>query len=398
MMKKNENKKASGSRQRILIALIVLLLLGGLIALYATGVINQWLGKPSNSTLSEKGIRVELNADGAATVRGLGGLVIRANKSGVRAADASGKTVWDIACSMIAPYIESAGDYIAVADRKGTEAILISSDGNAVRLSADAPILLHSVSEGGRVVLITAEDKTNTLLLFESDGRLLLKRKTYQNKDGIPAAAAVSADGSRLVCSLLSYAGGSVASIVTFFDLSDKGADLADRILSSRRMDNELVTDLAFRGDVCLYASDLSFGAFDRAKGSLLWGIVPEQKMSVLAFGAESIAVGLGDPAIGVAEEAKENFILYSMSGNVIWKMNVKGLRSLEYNAGIYVAGGQHYDTALAESGKKLWDFDSVRDYARLIPLGDRKTVVAQSADSLIYYRVVEQQEEIKND
>ncbi len=390
-----EKKKTGGARQRILIALAVLAVAGAAAYLYFSGWINQWLGKKSTYSLAETDTVISLDAEGGAALKGFGALIVRANRSGVRASDAEGKTVWDVGFQMISPSLEAAGTYIAAADRKGSEALLISETGETVRLSADHTILFHTLNRQGKVVIVTSEEKTNTLLLFGPDGKLLLKRKTYQNKDGIPAAAAISPDGKRLVVSSISYTGGRLASILTLFDLSDKGAELVDRILASQRIENELVTDLGFCGGSCLYASESSFGAIETDKGGRLWSVRPDYQLKCIAFGENGLAVGLGERIAGVASETETNFYLYNTAGNVLYSAYLPGLQLLEYNAGIYVLGGEQRFSAVNENGKILWDYESALTLARMIPLSDRKTLVGRIGDKLQYYRVEEIQEAV---
>ena len=383
-MSKMNKKKNRGW----LLILLLLILVTAVLYLIFSGWLNQWIGKPSNNVLDKTEIYILRDRDASET-ECMNGLVISAGKTGVRAYDAKGQICWDIAYTMQQPRLFTCEGYALVADYGATQAVLIREDGENVAISADAPILFARVDEGGRVLLASTDTKRNSLSLYDAQGTLLLRRVTYQNKDGIPIAAAVSADGKRLAGAYVSYTGGAICTNMTVFDLSDNGADLTDRILGNYRLDEQLVSDLYFRGHDLFFVGDACFGVLDAARDCTpAWRVEPSYEITFAAVTNDTLAIGYGDPKAGTATPASEYFFLYDKSGKVLYHGLSEAPTSLSAAAGVFVVGDGHAFHGISARGRILWEKDFTVEYRRLLPLADQNTVVAVGPERLEYYYV----------
>lgn len=410
--KKRKRKRRNKERRtRLWIFAVAAVLVAALAYLFFSGWLDQWTGRRSRYSLEASGVTVPFSGESETVVGGLGNLVLRVNGAGVRAVDPRGETAWDIGFSMDDPHLAVAGNYLAVADYGGQTVVIADAQGHSseIGFAAGDRIMFHSVSESGELILVSLGEKENELSVYAGKAdetglnwiryEKVLSRRTYQAKDGIPLAAALSADGKRLVTSYFQYYGSRFQSVLTCFDLSAAGADLVDRILGSVQLPDELVTELGFCGGSCLFASDSSFGALSVDKGcALAWQNVPEWKLSAAVIGEDSIAVALGERKAGSAKEAEKNFFIYNKEGSEVYAASVGEVSSLTCNAGIYVCGSDHFYTAVSGRGKNLWSYDCPRDFAKLIALADRKTVAARGSDGLVFYQVKEIMEAVTDD
>lgn len=383
-MSKNNTKRKGGW----LAAVLLLLAVTAVAYLILSGTLSRWLGGSANDTLDKLGISVSTDRE-TYGVESVDNLVITVGKTGMRAYDSKGQICWDIAFSMQAPKLSVCGEYALAADYGATQACLVKVDGTNLTITAEAPILFARVDEGGRVLLAATDGKRNSLSLYDATGALLLRRVTYQNKDGIPVAAAVSADGKRLAGAYVSYTGGSLCTNVTIFDLSDNGADLTDRILGNYRLEEQLVSDLWFSGRSLIFVGDAELGVIDAERDCKpVWTVSPAYEVTFAAASDGTLAIVLGDRKAGTASPAEEYFFLYDINGRVLYHGLSDAPTSLAANAGVFTVGDGRSFSGFSSRGKLLWEKEFSFEYQRMLPLADRKTAVAVNTELLEYYYV----------
>lgn len=383
-MSKNNTKRKGGWPAAVLLLLAVT----AAAYLILSGTLGRWLGRSTGDTPDKLDISVPTDRE-AYGVESMGNLVITAGKTGMRAYDGKGQICWDIAFSMQAPKLSVCGDYALAADYGATRACLTNVDGTNLTITAEAPILFACVDEDGRVLLAATEGKRNSLSLYDAAGTLLLRRVTYQNKDGIPVAAAVSPDGKRLAGAYVSYTGGSLCTNVTVFDLSDNGADLTDRILGNYRLDEQLVSDLWFSGHSLIFVGDADFGVIDAERDCKpAWTVSPAYEVAFAAASDGALAIVLGDRKAGTASPAEEYFFLYDINGKVLYHGLSDAPASLAANSGVFIVGDGRVFGGFSSRGRFLWEKEFSFEYQRVLPLADRKTAVAVNTELLEYYYV----------
>jgi hypothetical protein len=388
--KQDTERKDHGSLRWVLL-ILVLLAIVALGAFFLSDRFGTLLKRGTTYTLDKTGTVVSLERDGATMTAGMGDLLLRSNKDGVQALAASGEVQWDIAYTMSRPYLCVAGSYAAVADRRGQTAILVDATGSVTRFTAEGTILFHTVNELGEVALVTSEDDGHTITLYDAGGNKLLKRRTYEKKDGVPVAIALSADGQRMSTSFLTYTGGSLASTLTIFDLSTSGASLSDRILGSKKFEGTLISDLRYMDKQCLYIGDDRLGAVDTTSGCVdSWEESLSYQIEAVAFTDEAVAIALGQGGAGNGEAADYDLWIYDAKGNVKAKKNMGGLTGLIAGDDVFVcSSGQTY-TACDIKGSVRWYLDATEAYYHLIPFSDGLTVAAEGSKGFTYYQVTE--------
>lgn len=385
-----KNKAEGKWTKVVLVGSLALLALGiAAFVLYQTGTLSKWFGWDLDRVLTVQETTVSLDADAYVTTKVSKDLLLRSNCSGLRASKASGVTAWDIAFQMTAPNLQVNGEYAAVADCEGTLAIVADQKGERYRVSVDKKIQMMALNAKGEMTLVLEDQAENWIQVYNNEGTLLIERHTYQNKDGLVLAVALSDDTSRLVTSYYKFTGSACGSLLTAFDLSSKGVSLVDRILGSTTVEGEMVVDLFFAGTRCFFVSESSFGVLLTEKEmSVSWREETGRKLEAVAFAGKTIALVFSEGRIGLKTNGDPGISVYNSDGTRVFFEKNESLSVLNAGNSSYIYGNGNAFTAISERGVRLWQADLSVYNEAMHAFADDKTVVGQTKGLLQYYSV----------
>lgn len=385
-----KNKKDSKLSKVVLILLAALVLLGvTAFILYQSGVLGKWFGWDSNSVLEAKEVTVSLDADAYVTTDMARDLLLRSNCSGLRASKANGDTAWDISFHMTAPLLKVNGEYAAVADCGGNLAVVADQKGERYRVSTDKPIQLAAINAKGEMTLVLADQQENWIHVYNNEGRLLIMRHTFQNRDGLVLAVALSDNTERLITSYYKFTGAQRGSLITAFDLTSNGEVLADRILGSTTIQNEMVVDLFFADDQCFFVSESSFGVLRAAREvSVVWREESGRRLEAVAFAGKTIALIFSEGRIGLKTNGDPGLSVYNEDGQRVFFEKSESLCVLNACNSSYIYGDGYAFRAINERGVRQWRADLVVYNESLHAFADEKTVAGRTKGLLQYYSV----------
>lgn len=328
-------------------------------------------------------------AEGNTSVLVAGDYLLRCSQDGLQALDEKGKVIWDVPFTMSSPYMLKAGNYISVADRLGTSVMLIKNGVVETEIDAENQILLQCVNEQGASVAVLDGEESHDVKLYSSDGEVLMQRHTYADKDGIPVAIALNADGSRMATAYIHYTGTKIQSIVTVFDLTESGSALVDRIVGSVAFEDCVIADLKFDGELCFFAGSDRFGAVEAKRTcEIVWEKQLEYQMETLILSDDYFAVRYGEGMAGTVAAAENNVVVYNYNGKVLCSESLEGATYLDAwgDTVIYGAGRSYY--GISPNGSPKWQFDAVEDYSRLVAFESGDTVAAVRNGEIGYFKV----------
>ena len=328
-------------------------------------------------------------AEGNTSVLAAGDYLLRCSQDGLQALDEKGKVIWDVPFTMSSPYMLKAGNYISVADRLGTSVMLIKNGVVETEIDAENQILLQCVNEQGASVAVLDGGESHDVKLYSSDGEVLMQRHTYADKDGIPVAIALNADGSRMATAYIHYTGTKIQSIVTVFDLTESGSALVDRIVGSVAFEDCVIADLKFDGELCFFAGGDRFGAVEANRTcEIVWEKQLEYQMETLILSDDYFAVRYGEGMAGTVAAAENNVVVYNYNGKVLCSESLEGATYLDAwgDTVIYGAGRSYY--GISPNGSPKWQFDAVEDYSRLVAFESGDTVAAVRNGEIGYFKV----------
>lgn len=140
-------------------------------------------------------------------------------------------TVWNQAFEMKQPVIDVCEKYMAIADLEGTTVYIYDESGQQGEIQASNPILDLEVANQGVVAVITQNETTNLIELYDKEGTNIAMGQTILSGDGCPLDISLSNDGTKLVVSYV-YLENSVAKTkVVFYNYSEVGKNEVGRIV-----------------------------------------------------------------------------------------------------------------------------------------------------------------------
>lgn len=213
-------------RRRLMIALALLILVGG-----GAGA---WLyyQRTYQYTSFETAWQIEINEGSLVGYETFGSNVLKYTKDGASYIDNRGKNIWTESYEMKTPIASVQGDYAAIADKQGNAIYICSVDGKVGQATTVLPISKVAVSGTGIVAAVLEDSVSSYITFFNKDGSSLdLLVKTKMSGGGYPLDIALSQDGTQLMCSFVYQQGSEVNNRVVFYDFSEVGKNIPDRLV-----------------------------------------------------------------------------------------------------------------------------------------------------------------------
>lgn len=161
-----------------------------------------------------------------------GSNVLKYTKDGASYMDNRGKLIWKESYEMKSPIASVNGDYAVVADKQGNSIYIYNKDGYQGKANTVLPISKVTVSGTGIVVAVVEESASSYIYFFRKDGTApIVKAKANMGGDGYPLDIALSRDGTQLICSYVHIQKGEVKNRVVFYDFSEVGKNVPDRLV-----------------------------------------------------------------------------------------------------------------------------------------------------------------------
>lgn len=214
-------------RRRRLILLIF-------IALMATVGVGGWFYYRQNYQFTEYEVvwEEELQEGSLVGYETFGNNVLKYTKDGASYMDNRGKLIWKESYEMKSPVASVNGDYAVVADKQGNSIYIYSKDGYQGKANTVLPISKVTVSGTGIVAAVLEESTSSYINFFRKDGTVLdVTVKSNMGGDGYPLDIALSQDGTQLICSYVHIQKGEVKSRVVFYDFSEIGKNVPNRLV-----------------------------------------------------------------------------------------------------------------------------------------------------------------------
>ena len=149
---------------------------------------------------------------------------LKVTMDGASYSDAQGKTVWNQSYEMNTPYVSVNGDFCAIADQDRTGIYIASDAGPTGQAETNLPITKIAVSGTGVVYALLEDSSASYITVFAKDGTALdISIKSILSGDGYPLDISVSPDGTELIASFVSLAGGTLENKIIFYNLGQVG-------------------------------------------------------------------------------------------------------------------------------------------------------------------------------
>ncbi|MBQ9550838.1 MAG: hypothetical protein IJU87_08500, partial [Lachnospiraceae bacterium] len=105
------------------------------------------------------------------------GHILKLSRDGAEAFEGSGKAIWNVTYEMQDPKAATCGDFVAIADKQGTEIYVASAANDVGKISTKLPILDLCISKQGVVAAVLEDAGTSWIRLYSKTGEELASIK-----------------------------------------------------------------------------------------------------------------------------------------------------------------------------------------------------------------------------
>lgn len=174
------------------------------------------------------------------------GNILRYNNDGAFCADMSDNLIWNQAYEMQNPMADICADYVAIADRQGTQIYIMNTTGVQGEIETSKPIEAVCVANQGIVAVLTQEDGISYLEVYNKDGESLASGEIHVENSGYPLDIALSNDANKLAVSILDISKGKAKTTIAFYNFGSVGQNEIDNIVGSYSYANTIIPDIDF--------------------------------------------------------------------------------------------------------------------------------------------------------
>lgn len=233
-----------------------------------------------------------------------GNNVLKYTKDGASYLDNRGKTVWTESYEMKNPIVAKQGDYIAVADRQGNKICIFGSMGKVGEATTVLPISKVTISGTGIIAAVVEDSTASYVMFYDRDGSSLqVGIKTIISGDGYVLGAALSEDGTQLMCSVVYIQNGELKNRVVFYDFSEVGKNVPDRIVGGfdDPFDGTIVPRVFYMNNAyscAISGNGLTFFSTENiASPALVAQVAVESEIQSVCYNKEYVAMVLKNPS-----------------------------------------------------------------------------------------------------
>ena len=234
-------EKIRRHRRRIAIWVIVLFLLV-LFSIGGAGIYFQLKEYTDYEVVTEI-----LRSDSEATrYETFAGNILRYNNDGAFYADMSDNLIWNQAYEMQNPMADTCEDYAVVADKQGTQIYIMNTIGVQGQIETNKPIEAVCVANQGIVAILTQEEGTSYLELYNRTGENIASGEIHMENSGYPLDIALSNDANKLAVSILDISKGKARTTVAFYNFGSVGQNEIDNIVGSYTYGDTIIPEIDF--------------------------------------------------------------------------------------------------------------------------------------------------------
>lgn len=194
-------------------------------------------------------LEIERSDSEATKYESYAGNILRYNNDGAFYLDASGNLIWNQAFEMQEPAVDICGNYAAVADLRGTQIYIMDTAGTQGEVSTVKPIQAVCVARQGTIAVLTQENGTSYLELYNKSGENLASGQIHITNSGYPLDIALSGDATKLAVSVLDISKGKAQTTVSFYNFASVGQNEIDNMVGTYSYPDTIIPQINFISD-----------------------------------------------------------------------------------------------------------------------------------------------------
>ncbi len=294
---------------------------------------------------------------------------IRYSNDGIAYYKQSGAVVWNYTYEINNAQVKMCEDYIVVGNITGRNLFIYNKSGLQSEIDAAMTITQVDVANQGVVAVALEDGNTNYINMYDASGNKLSYIITSLDGDGYPVDMAISNDGSKLVVSYVSVSGESLQSNVAFYNFSDVGQNLVDRLVGGfNHYESSLVGKVEFvdNTNVIAVAEDrvtfFEISQYPEKKEE----IVLEQELQKITYNQQYVGLIFNN----ADSIDKHKMQIYNMKGQKVSELLfAEDYRNYEFHGDYVLLYNEKLFTLMTIKGKVKYQNDFDMAIAKIIPV-----------------------------
>ena len=241
---------------------------------------------------------------------------IKYSNDGAIYTDANDEVYWNQTYEMKEPMADVCEDYVALADKGGTEIYIMNQAGMQGKIETPMNISRISVANQGVVAVWMESDGENYIRMYDKNGKNLVSGAFYTEKSGYPLDISLCNDGKKLAVSMLTVNNGEVCSTIKYYNFGSVGQNEIDNNVGTYTYDDTFISEISYVASNRMIAiEDSGYIVFEGAQK-------PAPKREV-KFKTEVQSVFYDNKYVGIVysspkKEGCWNIKVYDMAGKTV--------------------------------------------------------------------------------
>ncbi|MDO4170381.1 MAG: DUF5711 family protein [Lachnospiraceae bacterium] len=294
--------------------------------------------------------------------------IIKYSENQIAYYNSAGTKEWSKTYSISNPHIKICGDYIMVADLKGTQILVFNQKGEKHKISTAYSITDAEIAEQGVIAVALAAKNTNYIELYNLSQEKLVSIQTSIDENGYPLDISLSPNGEILCASYFIVDGVETKNRLTFYDFSEDGKR-TENILGGFDYDNTIVPTVAFiKKDTVLAFGDDKISVYHiGSKPKLIKEIAIQSSIKSIAYDKDHFAI----VRERYTDESEGNYTLevFSKNGNKVGNCSIDDdYTSMNLYGNKIILNSAYHSMIVNTNGKKIFDYNFSKHLIRMIP------------------------------
>ena len=181
--------------------------------------------------------------------------LLKVSRDGVMALDTEGEYIWNGSYEMLDPVFDLCGDYVAIAERNGTQISIFGEKGLVNSITVEHPVLSVQIANQGVVAVMMEESNSVYISIYASNGSEKWAYKKELSSTGFPLSMTLSNDGKKLVLSYLETVSGTLTTNIACYNMDETGRNENQNFVGGSIYEGEVVPKVDFLANnvVCFY-------------------------------------------------------------------------------------------------------------------------------------------------
>ncbi|MCR5667323.1 MAG: DUF5711 family protein [Eubacterium sp.] len=176
----------------------------------------------------------------------MNGNILKYSHDGVSYTDLENNLIWNQTYELQNPQADICESYVVIYDKSGSDIYILNTEGLQGHLQSEQPIVAAYIAEQGTIAVLTTEDTTSQIQLYDKEGTQLAKGEVHIEEGGYPVDIAISQDAQKVAVSMLDINEGSVKSTIMFYNFSDVGENETDHIVGTFSYSGTMIPRIEF--------------------------------------------------------------------------------------------------------------------------------------------------------